>query len=176
MITEEKKLKPAFTIAELLIALAISALIMVTAAMAFNILIDNYKKNENIFKTTNLAQQVLSRITTQLRTATAVDPNEAASQCSLITADGQDITYKYIAADNKIYLITNDDASDADYLLCENVTSMNFQKQTATKLVDTESGPVQQTYVKCVKISLTVQCGDSIKTVSTAVAIRRDIN
>jgi len=157
-----------FTIAELLLALAITAMLLAAVAVAFNASIINYRENENIFKTINNARQALSRITSQLRTANAVDPGSPNNECTLITADGKDITYRFNNTDNKLYLITNDDSSDSDYVLCDNVTAMTFTKDTATK----ES----VIYVKSVEISITVTSGDIQRTVSAAAVIRKNLD
>lgn len=162
------KLVSGFTIAEVLIALAITGIILAAAAVAFNASLINYCENEAIFKTTNSARQTLFRMTTQLRTATAVDFNSPPNECSLITADGQDITFSYNSTDEKIYLVTNDDLSDSDYVLCNNVTAATFEKTTFIEGTDT--------YVKSVQISLTVYDGDFQKTMSCAVVIRRNLN
>ena len=157
-----------FTIAELLIALAIMSVLLVAVAVVLNASVINYQENEDIFKTINLARQALLRITTQLRTASAVDPAAPENECTLITAAAEDITYRYVDTENKLYLITNDDLSDTDYLLCDNVTAMTFTKYTGTK-----DGT---TFVKSVQISITVQSGDSERTVSSAVVIRRNLD
>jgi Tfp pilus assembly protein FimT len=156
-----------YPIVELLLALAITGLLLAAVAVAFNASIINYRENEHIFKTINNARQALFRITTQLRTANAVDPNSSQIECSLITADGDDITYRYDAADNKLYLITNDDLSDRNYVLCDNVTAMTFEKNTAVK--DTI------TYVKSVQISITVASGSLERTLSTAAVVRKNL-
>ncbi len=163
----DTRYEPAFTIAELLLALAITSILLAAVAVAFNASVINYQENENIFKTTNSARQALSQITNRLRTASAVDPNSPVNECTLITAASDDITYQYSSADSKLYLITNDDPSDDDYVLCDNVTAMTFQKDTGT-----EGGTV---YVKSVQISLTVVSGNAQRTVSAAVVIRRNL-
>ena len=154
-----------FTIVELLLALAITGILLAAVAVAFNASIMNYQENEDIFKTINIARQALFRITTQLRTASAVDPNTPNNECSLFTADGEDITYQYRSADNKLYLITNSDAQE--YVLCENVTAMTFKKDTAA-----EEAIV---YVRSVQISMTVVSGDIVQTVSSAAVVRRNL-
>lgn len=157
-----------FTIAELLIALAIMSVLLVAVAVVLNASVINYQENEDIFKSINLARQALFRITTQLRTASAVDPAAPENECTLITAAAEDLTYRYVDIENKLYLITNDDLSDTDYLLCDNVTAMTFTKYTGTK-----DGT---TFVKSVQISITVQSGDSERTVSSAAVIRRNLD
>ena len=153
----------------MLIALAIAAMLLVAVAVAFNASAANYQQNEDIFKAVNSARQALFRITTQLRTANAVDPNNALSnECSMITAAGEDITYRYNSSDKKLYLITNDDLSDSDYVLCDNVTAMNCTK---TSVVEDSVVKVQK-----VQISITVASDNVEKTISAAAAIRRNLN
>ena len=159
------KYKHGFSLAELLIALAITAILLVAVAIAFNASVINYSENEDIFRTINNARQALSRMTSQIRTADAVDPNSATNECSLITANNDDITYRYNSGDKKLYLIDN--SSGNSYTLCDNVTAMTFTKNTATE------GSV--TYVKSVQISIIVASGDIQRAVSAAAVVRRNL-
>ncbi len=152
-----------FTVAELLLALAISAMLLVAVAVAFNASATNYRENEDIFRVTNSARQALFRITSQLRTADAVDPNAPNNECSFITAAGEDITYQFRIAENKLYLITNIDSNE--YVLCDNVTAMTFTK------TPTDDG----LGCKSVQISITVVSGDVQKKISAAASIRRNL-
>jgi len=88
------------------------------------------------------------------------------NECTLITAAGDDITYQYNNGDNKLYLITNDDLSDPDYVLCDNVTDMTFTK------TPTDDG----TDCKSVQISITVTRGNVERKISAAAAIRRNLS
>ena len=160
------KYKPGFTLAELLIALAISAMLLVAVAVAFNASTTNYRQNEDIFKVVNSSRQALFRMTSQLRTADAVDPAAPNNECSLITAAGEDITYQFRSAENKLYLITNIDSNE--YVLCDNVTAMTFTKTTVV-----EDAVI---IVKSVQISITVASSNIEKTISAAAAIRRNLN
>ncbi len=157
------KYKAGFTIAELLIALAISAMLLVAIAVAFNASAVNYQQNEDIFKVVNNARQALFRMTTQLRTGYWVDP-AANNECSFITAAGEDITYQFRIAENKLYLITNVDSNE--YVLCDNVTAMTFSKTPTNDGLDCKS----------VQISMTVASNNVEKTISAAAAIRRNLN
>jgi prepilin-type N-terminal cleavage/methylation domain-containing protein len=158
------KYKTGFTVAELLIALAISAMLLVAVAVAFNASAVNYQENEDIFKTVNNARQALFRITSQLRTAYAVDPAAPNNECSFITAADENITYEFRNAENKLYLITNVDSNE--YVLCDNVTAMTFTKTPTDDGLDCKS----------VQISMTVVSGNVQKTISAAAAIRRNLN
>lgn len=155
----------AFTIAELLIALVITGILLAAVATAFNASAINCRENENIFKTINNTRQALFRITSQLRTGYWVDPNAPNNECSFFTANGRDITYRFNNADNKLYLITNDDLLDDDYVLCENVTSMSFIKTPTDDGADAKS----------VQISMTVQSGNRQRTVPAAAVIRKNL-
>lgn len=156
-----------FTIVELLITLAMVAVLLAAVAVAFNASVTNYQENEEIFNTINTARQALFRITSQLRTASAVDPNSPDNECTLITSAGDDITYRYNSVDDTLYLITNDDLSDSDYVLCDHVTAMTFEKDTAIKDATI--------YVKSVQISMTANSGNFQRTASTAAVIRRNL-
>jgi prepilin-type N-terminal cleavage/methylation domain-containing protein len=162
------KCKKAFTLAELLIALAVTAMILAAVATAFNASIINYKQNKDLFQAVNNSRQALSRITTQLRSATAVDTASPTNECTLITAAGEDITYQYNSSDSTLYLVTNDDLTDEDYIICEDVTAVTFTKQT-----DSDGGP---TFVKSMLISMVITVDDISQTVSSAVVIRRNLD
>jgi len=157
-----------FTVAELLLSLAIASMLLVAVAVAFNASATNYRENEDIFRVTNSARQALFRITSQLRTADAVVHDAPGNECTMITAAGENITYQYNSGDNKLYLITNDDLTDSDYVLCDNVTAMNCTK---TWIVEDALIKVQN-----VQISITVVSGDVQKTISAAASIRRNLN
>ncbi|MHC4586639.1 MAG: PulJ/GspJ family protein [Planctomycetota bacterium] len=157
-----------FTIVELLLALTIASILLAAIAVAINASIINYRENEDIFKVINSARQALLRITNHIRTADAADPNSPANECSLITAGGDDITYRYNNVDNKLYLITNYDLTDPDYVLCENVTAMTFTKQNFVEDAVTK--------VRSVQVSITVAQGNAERKISAAAVIRRNLN
>ncbi|MFZ2145743.1 MAG: hypothetical protein WAV28_00880 [Sedimentisphaerales bacterium] len=162
------KYETGFTIAELLLVLATAGILLAAVATAFNASVINYRENEDMFKVINSARQALYRITTQLRTADAVDPNSPGNECALITAGGDDITYRYNNGDNKLYLITNDDLSDSDYLLCDNVTDMTFTRDVVIEGT--------QKKVRSVQVSITVARGNVQRKISAAAVIRRNLS
>lgn len=153
-----------FTIAELLIALAIMSILLAAVAVAFKASTTNYQENEDIFKTINNARQALLRMTRQIRTGDNFNPADPSNRCSFFTANNEDITYEYRSADNKLYLITNSDSSE--YVLCNNVTSMSLTKNPTDDGAD----------VKSVQISMTVVSGDVYRTISAATVVRKNLN
>ncbi len=168
MSEKTKKFADGFTIVEALIALAVVSILLAAVAVAFNASAINYRENNDTFNAVNSARQALSRMTTQLRTANVVNPDSLNDECSLITAGGDDITYRYNSSAKKLYLITNDITTDSDYVLCNNVTAMTFTKDIVTE--------GSQTKVKSVQISITVAAGDIQRTLSAAAVIRRNLN
>jgi prepilin-type N-terminal cleavage/methylation domain-containing protein len=152
-----------FTIAELLIALAIMSILLAAVAVAFKASIESYRENEDIFKTINNARQAMLRMTNQIRTGDNFNPDDPSNRCSFFTADNEDITYDYRSTDNKLYLITNSNGSE--YVLCGNVTSMSFVKN-----------PTGDGDVKSVQISMTVASGDIQRTISAATVVRKNLN
>lgn len=157
-----------FTLVEMLVSVVILAMLMVSLAVAFQASVNSYNGNESLHKATNTARLALNRITTQLRNAQAVATNSPSNQCSLIASDGSDVTYNYNSSDRKLYLVTNDDLADQDYVLCENVSGMNFSYVNTAD----ESG---LNYVKYVKIVISVTCGQNEKKLAAAAVVRKNL-
>ncbi|MBC8378122.1 MAG: prepilin-type N-terminal cleavage/methylation domain-containing protein [Planctomycetes bacterium] len=140
-----------FTIIELLMALVIMATLMAAVGLAFDASVKNYQANEGIYKTLNTARQALLRMTTDLRTANIVateadDSPDQNSQISLITSNGDDITYRFDSSDNTLYYVDN--STGSSYTLCKNVTAM-----TLNRTIVPGSSPVD---IRSVRIILTV--------------------
>ncbi len=154
--------KVGFTIVELLISLALLAMLMAAVGVAVHASAMNYKANEDIFKAMNTARQAMTRITCDLRTATEVFGADPDTQCSLITPDGRDITYRWNSADETLYLDINPNAGS--YVLCRNVTAMTFART-----------PLAGEPVRNVRVLMTVKVGDVSQTVASAAVIRRNM-
>jgi prepilin-type N-terminal cleavage/methylation domain-containing protein len=158
------KLKSAFTLVELLICLAIVGVILTAAAIAFDACIANYEANKNISDSVIKANQALSRMTADLRCAWPVQPTEPNNQCSMFTAEGNDITYLFNQAEGKLYLVDN--KTSTSYVLCENISSVSFDRTPDAN----DAGKV-----KSVQITLTVGSGNSAQNACAAVVIRRNL-
>ena len=157
-----------FTLVELLLALAITAILLTAVALAFNASVINYRENEDIFKAINSARQSLFRITSQLRTAKLVDDTAPLNECSMRTAADENITYRYDNTARVLYLITNDDATDADYVLCSNVNSVTFTKDVFVEDAVTK--------VKSVQIVISVASDGVEKKLAAAAVVRRNLH
>ncbi|MHC4757745.1 MAG: PulJ/GspJ family protein [Planctomycetota bacterium] len=165
MLIQRRKTSSGFTIVELLLVLAIGAILLTSLAAAFNASVMNYRQNEEMFRTVNNARQALSRMTSQIRTG-LVDPNDIAveSNCRLLCSDGSEIMYWFGSVDKKLYL--RDLATGEEYVLCDNVLDMSFIKDNSSPSGD----------VKSVQISMTVESGGVQKTLSAAAAVRKVIH
>ncbi|MHC4265130.1 MAG: prepilin-type N-terminal cleavage/methylation domain-containing protein [Planctomycetota bacterium] len=165
MLRHRSRTTAGFTFVELLLALALAALLLTSLAAAFSASMMNYRQNEGIFKSVNNARQALSRMTTQIRTG-LVDPNILADQskCRLMCSDGSEIMYWYKSEDSKLYL--RDFSTNDDYLLCDNVVAMTFKKDNSSPSGD----------VKSVQISMTVEIEGVRKVVSAAAVVRKIIH
>ncbi len=162
MFARRLKSKGGFTLVELLISMALLAMIMAAVGVAVHASAINYKANENIFKAMSTARQAMTRITTDLRTATEVFGADPDTQCSMITPDGRDITYRWNSADETLYLDINPNAGS--YVLCRNVTTMTFVRT-----------PLAGEPVRNVRISITVTVGGVSQKVASAAVIRRNM-
>lgn len=170
----DQKSKPnAFTIIEMLMALTIMAMLLTAVAFAFDASIKNYHANQGIYKTLNTARQALLRITNDLRTAQAVqvigaggDPDN--SQCSIILADGSDVTYRFDDTDGTLYYDNN--ATGDSFVLCENVTAMTFNRAEITL-------PNGRTDIRSVRMvmTLTDDSGNVTQTLAAASVIRKTL-
>lgn len=181
-----KKHNPAFTLVEVLMALVILGMLMAAVAVAFDASVKNYQANEGIARNINTARQTLLRITNDIRTAQAValsvNPNASQytqltggindlsiSNLSLVSADGADVTYRFDQPTGTLFLVTNDDAADDDYVLCRNVTAMTFNRSVVAG-----SSPVA---IRNVRIVMTLNDPDAetTQTLAAAAVVRRNL-
>jgi len=156
-----------FTLIELMISLVIVAMILTAVAIAFDACIANYQANKDISDAVIKANQALSRITNDLRCAWPVQSAEPNDRCSLQTAGGDWIMFRYDKPTGRIYLIENG-GSGPSHILCDNISSARFDRTTA---VDVSGLP----YVKNVQITLTIVSGNNAQKACAAVAIRRNL-
>lgn len=154
----------AFTLVECLIGLAISAILLAAVAAAFNASLVSYGENEEMFWTINNARQALARMTSQLRTGYAVNPSADANEVSFFTAANENTTYEFRSDEQRLYLVQNT-TPVKEYVLCDDVVSASFTKTMTDDGMDCKS----------VQISLTVESGDTQRTLSAAAVVRRNL-
>jgi prepilin-type N-terminal cleavage/methylation domain-containing protein len=152
-----------FTLVELLMALAISSLLLGGLGMAFSASMMSYTVNKDTYEGLNNARLALARMVSELRTGYLVDPDAGLSQCNFFNASSQDMGYDYRSEDKTLYIVTH--ADNHDYVLCRDVESATF-----TKIPTEDDGDCQS-----VHIDLTVSSGAIQQTFSQSVAVRRNL-
>lgn len=166
MYNSKTKTRSGFTLVEIMISLAVLGMLMAAVGVAFNASAINYAANRDMFQAISTARQAMMRITSDLRTAVAVADSEPATQCSMVTSDGRDITYQFNAGENILYLVVNSGADAGSYVLCRNVNAMTFSRTAAAD---------DASIIKSVRLSMTVTVGDESQSVSSAAVIRRNM-
>jgi len=161
MIRKTRSGSAAFTMAEMLIALVIMAILLTAIATAFHASSMNYRENSGIAEAMNSARNALTRMTTLIRTGQPLSTGEAVGTCSLMTADSHDITFRYDAGQSTLYY--DDNGLGTSSKLCENVTSITFTKS------------LTGANVKSVVISMTIQIGDVTETFTSAAVVRKNL-
>jgi prepilin-type N-terminal cleavage/methylation domain-containing protein len=166
---------------EIMIALAIAATLLTAAAAAFNASSDVVRTNDEFFRATQAARVSLHQILTNVRRASSVEDNRDpvtripdTTKLQLTTArnddgSGQDLlTYKYLPANQKLMLLTDEDLTDPDYTLASNVGTLAFDVEMGK---DYNNADV----VVRVDVSITVKVGRNSVTLSGSAAPRRNI-
>ena len=161
----KEKYRRAFTVVEVLIALAISGILFAAITAAFNAFINNYQQNKIMFDTSSRGRSALSAMTTRIRTGSSFDPSAPTNSCSFFTSENEDITYEYRENVKTLYLITNSNGNE--YVLCDNVDECSFAKTPTDDGLD----------VKSVQISMTItdESGTGSQKLSAAAVVRKNL-
>jgi len=113
------------SLVEILISLAITALLLIATATAFNAALNSYKANHDLAMVSISARNSLHQMCSLMRSAwndpdvATIDVSSDGTECSFTDASDRDITYRYVA-DQKQMQINLDGAADW-YVLMENV-------------------------------------------------------
>lgn len=154
-----------FTLVEILIALAVGALLVTAVMVAFNSAAVNYKENAAIAESMNKSRQFLYKLLSQLRTAQSVD-NVTNTECSFRTDDGSNLSYIYDG--NNVYLDTTpDDSSDSNYLVCENISDIQFTKVTA----DGDPNSIES-----IRVDIQITRDGKTRTLSAGTSLRKNLD
>lgn len=160
-----RRARSGLSILELMISLAISAMLLTAVAAAFTASTAAIEANDQFFRATQAARVCLNQILTEVRRAHAVAVTTG--RIDMITFDGYDRSYSYDSTNKLIKLITNDDLLDADYALARSVIAANFQR-------DQVQGDDGLWRTVRVNVTLTVQVDDNVVRLSGSSAPRRE--
>jgi hypothetical protein len=160
------------SLVEVMIAGSISALLLIAVAAAFRASAEAIEENDRFFSAAQAARVSLTRILTQVRRG-VVDQASTSTSLHLITGGtapqgGSDVTYNYDSANKQIILVTNNDLTDGDYALAQNVSNLTFS-------YDTGRDSQGLSCVSRVVAAITVQVGNNVVRLSGAAAPRRNL-
>jgi len=162
-----KKSRRGLSLAEVMISLAISAMLLTAVAAAFTASSDAIDVNDQFFRASQAARVSMTQILTEIRRANAVGIPANNATLSMITHDGKDRTYKYFPTESKLKLITNDVLTDPDYTLASNCTSTTFDVDTYT-----DAGGVK--HVNRVAVTIVVKVSGNVIRLTGSAAPRKE--
>jgi len=168
-----KKARRGLSLAEVMISLAISAMLLTAVAAAFTASSDAIEINDQFFRASQAARVSMTQILTEIRRANAVQaplptgPQTGLKSLSLWTHDAKDRTYSYDVAAQKLKLITNDVLTDPDYTLASNCTAATFD-------FDTFADGAGVRHVSRVAVTITVRVDKNTIRLTGSAAPRRE--
>src|SRR5215212_2456647 len=95
------------SLAEVMISLAISAMLLTAVAAAFTASAEAIEQNDEFFRASQAARVSMNQILTEIRRANAVQVPATNKSLSMLTWDNKDRTYSYDSGTKKLKLITN---------------------------------------------------------------------
>ncbi|HEV8605965.1 MAG TPA: hypothetical protein VGQ99_11390 [Tepidisphaeraceae bacterium] len=155
------------SLAEVMISLAISAMLLTAVAAAFTASSEAIEQNDEFFRASQAARVSMNQILTEIRRANAVQVPAGNSSLSMLTFDNKDRTYSYSAATKTLKMITNDVLTDPDYRLASNCTTATFDVDTFT-----DSGGIK--HVVRVSVTIVVQVGKNQIRLTGSAAPRKE--
>ena len=158
-----KKSRRGLSLAEVMISLAISAMLLTAVAAAFTASSDAIEQNDTFFRASQAARVSMTQILSEVRRATTVNkpPTSTAICLSMKGHDGKARDYIYVAASKKLQLVTAD-PSAPNYTLASNCTDTTF----GYELDPTNS------FVTRVTVTITVKVDKNTIRLTGAAAIR----
>ena len=121
-----KKSRKGLSLAEVMISLAISAMLLTAVAAAFSASSEAIEINDEFFRASQAARVSMNQILTEVRRANPVDAvNSKANDLAMVGHDGNPRDYIYDAASKKLKLDTHTPGKP-QYTLASNCTNATF--------------------------------------------------
>ena len=121
-----KKSRQGLSLAEVMISLAISAMLLTAVAAAFSASSEAIEQNDTFFRASQAARVSMNQILTEVRRANPVDAvNSKANDLAMVGHDGNPRDYIYDAASKKLKLDTHTPGKP-QYTLASNCTNATF--------------------------------------------------
>ena len=141
------RVRRGLSLAEVMISLAISAMLLTAVAAAFSASSEAIEQNDEFFRASQAARVSMNQILTEVRRGTVkTPPTSGPTDLSMTTYDGKDRDYVFDAASKKLQLVTSDPGAP-NYCLASNCTDANFAYDTYT-----DAGGVKHT----IRVAVTV--------------------
>jgi type II secretory pathway pseudopilin PulG len=114
------------SLAEVMISLAISAMLLTAVAAAFSASSEAIEQNDEFFRASQAARVSMNQILTEVRRANPVDAvNSTATDLAMVGHDGNPRDYIFDAASKKLKLDTHT-PTKPQYTLASNCSNANF--------------------------------------------------
>ncbi|HMO26787.1 MAG TPA: prepilin-type N-terminal cleavage/methylation domain-containing protein [Tepidisphaeraceae bacterium] len=129
------KIRSGISLPELLISLAIVAVLMTAVGASYSASASAIEINERMFRATQTARIAMNRALHDLRNAEVVTVGTLAAQANstvtdtfidVINPDGSMVSYVYQPADRIVYLVQRDVEEEPQFVLARNVDSAVF--------------------------------------------------
>lgn len=163
----------AFTIAEMLIALAILALLLAAVALAFHGSLMSYSENQKIAEVIQASRVVLHRIMTEVRTAEAIDVDS--QRISIIpAANTQGLTQiEYVLDGDVLYCRRTVNGAEVVEPFIASDGAVRIDEFTVSRetAVDGEG----LTYTRSITASLGLRSGENTFQVTASACPRRNL-
>ncbi|MCD4699172.1 MAG: type II secretion system GspH family protein [Phycisphaerae bacterium] len=171
------KTRRGFTIVEMLMALAILAVLLSAVAVAMHASMHNYGENTEIAELTQTARVVLNRMTSEIRTADAVD--SASQRVTIIPPqpDPGNLTEIEYELDSGVLYCrrTVSETQTSEPLIASDedvqITGFIITRETGITIID----EVEVEYTKSVTVQMDLQSGGNIFSVTCSACPRRNM-
>ncbi|MDY7009651.1 MAG: prepilin-type N-terminal cleavage/methylation domain-containing protein [Planctomycetota bacterium] len=174
MVKRAKIHRRGFTIAEMLIALAILAMILSAVSIAMHASLQNYGENTKIAELTQTARVVLNRMMSEIRTTDAVD--SASQRVSIIPPQpdpGNLTEIEYELDGGVLYCRRTVSGTQTSEPLIASDEDVQVAGFTITRETDIDGDDIE--YTKCVTVRLDLQSSGNIFSVTRSACPRRNM-
>jgi len=120
-----KKSRRGLSLAEVMISLAISAMLLTAVAAAFTASSDAIEQNDEFFRASQAARVSMNQILTEIRRCESVVVTSTATDLSMNAHDGKLRDYVYDKAAKKLQLVTSNPLAP-NYTLASNCSDASF--------------------------------------------------
>jgi len=172
-----RPMKRAFTIAELLLSLALLAILLAAIGAAVHASIHSYQENDKIATAAQTARSILYRLTKEVRTADAVDTTT--SSVSIIPPDTTGVVIEYEFTGGTLYYRRIVNGSPSEHVLlgpsdAAVPTGFVVSRVDGTVTRDVGGVPTVLVCTKQVTVTLSVDAGGEAYTVTASACPRRN--